>query len=198
MIVWAFLSLSVTYVIRQPTVHRKGYCFQHMFWLQAFSWMDWNMWSGKTSVLRIYCKYGFAIYCRLTKKKVLDCRWHKKGVIEFKFMKKPRAICMSSRLRWKGYIISIFVDGNAFVFFSRCGVSSSGIRWHLRGLQFQDSQGFKARRKAIWILYGYWNFFASICKWILVTKRYNSLWETWPKMWTSMALISNVWYSDGQ
>ena len=289
MIVWAFLSLSVIYVTRQPTVHSKGYCFQHMFWLQAFSWMDWNLWSGKTSVWRIYCKYGlrytiflrvsglhvlskyskyvksnksdvqyifpcllyitlmtamhdcihtrtctskvqqrhivkmaanlnviekiitgFAIwsvqeqgllgheYCRLTKKKVLDCRWHKKGVIEFKFMKKPRAICMSSRLRWKGYIISIFVDGNAFVFFPRCGVSSSGIRWHLRGLQFQDSQGFKARRKAIWILYGYWNFFASICKWILVTKRYNSLWETWPKMWTSMALISNVWYSDGQ
>ena len=81
-------------------------------------------------------------YCRLTKKKVLDCRWHKKGVIELKFMKKPRAICMSSRLRWKGHIISIFVDGNAFVFFSRCGVSSSGIRWHLSGLQFQDSQGF--------------------------------------------------------
>ena len=53
----------------------------------------------------------------MTKKKVLDCRWHKKGVIEFKFMKKPRAICMSSRLRSKGYIISIFVDGNAFVFF---------------------------------------------------------------------------------
>ena len=48
---------------------------------------------------------------------MLDCRWHKKGVIEFKVMKKPRAICMSSRLRWKGYIISIFVDGNAFVFF---------------------------------------------------------------------------------
>ena len=56
-------------------------------------------------------------YCRLTKKKVLDCKWHKKWVIEFKFMKKPRAICMSSRLRSKGYIISIFVDGNAFVFF---------------------------------------------------------------------------------
>ena len=51
----------------------------------------------------------------MTKKKVLDCRWHKKGVIELKFIKKPRAICMSSRLRWKGYIISIFVDGNAFV-----------------------------------------------------------------------------------
>ena len=33
-------------------------------------------------------------YCRLTKKKVLDCRWHKKGVIELKFMKKPRAMCM--------------------------------------------------------------------------------------------------------
>ena len=32
-------------------------------------------------------------------------------------MKKPRAMCMWSRLRSKGYIISIFVDGNAFVFF---------------------------------------------------------------------------------
>ena len=208
MIVWAFLSLSVIYVTRQPTEHSKGYCFQHMFWLQAFSLMDWNLWSGKTSVWRIYCKYGlrytiflrvsglhvlskyskyvksnksdvqyifpgllyitlmtamhdcihtrtctskvqqrhivkmaanlnviekiitgFAIrsvqeqgllgheYCRLTKKKVLDCRWHKKGVTKFKFMKKPRAMCMWSRLRSKGYIISIFVDGNAFVFF---------------------------------------------------------------------------------
>ena len=100
----------------------------------------------------------------MTKKKVLDCRWHKKGVIELKFMKKPRAICMSSRLRWKGYIISIFVDGNEFVFFR----SVEFRRVEYAGISVvYNSKILKVLRhaeKQYEFFMGIENFFVSICK----------------------------------
>ena len=98
--------------------------------------------------------------------------------------------CHVHEVDWGRKIISLlFSSTGSHLSSSRCGLSSSLWLPISTFLSFQSTQ--QSNMNSIWVL----QFFCEYMELnFLVTKRYNSLRETWLKMETTMALISNVIY----
>ena len=100
--------------------------------------------------------------------------------------------CHVHEVDWGRKIISLLFSSTGSHLFS-CGLSSS--LWLTISTFFSVSEhAAKQHEFHMGIAIFLWVYGAEF----LVTKRYNSLRETWLKMETTMALISNVGYTDGQ